>query len=221
VTRPPGLRAYVAVIGALAVAAAVVAVVWLASDSRRYAATNSAAPRAWATSVEAGHRLCVTRLWMPAGSDSVRMRLATLGKGPTRVELTLATPEGARRSSGFVSAERGQDLDFPMRPLRRSGPARLCLRPEHLLGGVSGTPFLENSVTGPTSELDGAPTPHQISVFFLEPRERSLASALPDALRRAPLFRAGFVGSWTYVALLPLLLLLWLLGLRALTRGRR
>jgi hypothetical protein len=216
------LGPHLAILGVLAAAAAAVAVVWLANDSRRYAATNSTAPRAFAISpLEAGHALCVTDLWMPAGSDAVRVRLTTQGEDETRLALSLLTPEGTRRATARVHAPRGQDVDFPIRPLARGAPVRLCLRTRRALAGVSGTPELVDRLTGPVSTVDGAPTSHRVSVWFLEPRERSLASALPAAVRRATLFRAGFVGPWTYVALLALLPLLWLLGLGAMQAGRR
>jgi hypothetical protein len=222
VTQPPGLRAHLTLLGALAAVAAIVAVAWLTSESRRYAATNSTAPRGWTTSVEPGHTLCVNQLWMPAGSDAVRMRLGTLGRGPTRAALSLTTPEGPRRATVPVTTVRGQDIDFPVAPLRRSASVGLCLRATRTLGGVSGTPYVIDDVTGrPASTLDGQPIPHRISVWFLEPRERTLASTLPDASRRAALFRAGFVGQWTYVVLTALLPLLWFFGLRAVIGGRR
>lgn len=220
-TRPPGARLHLAVLGALAVVAAVIAVVWLASDSRHYAATNSAAPRDWVTAIDPGQRLCVTRLWMPAGSNEVRMRLGTLDRGNSRVSLRLSTPQGTRAASALVTAANGEDVGFRLTPLPRDASVRLCLRTDRPLGGVAGTPFLVESIVGPVAQLDGKPIPHRVSVWFLEPHERSLASELPDAVRRAALFRAGFVGSWTYVALLALLPVLWFAGLRALIGSPR
>jgi hypothetical protein len=168
----------------------------------------------------------VGRLWIPAHSNAVRLRLAPLGPGNPRVDLRLERPGGAGIAAAPAVVRGTQDVDFAFRPLGVTAPVRLCLRADSSLrvagmrdqkvAGV-GYDWRRFQADEPTPvELDGKPLPARVSVWFLEPRSTSLASTLPDVTRRATIFRAGFVGSWTYVLMFGLLVVLWFLGLRLL-----
>ena len=66
----------------------------------------------------------------------------------------------------------------------------------------SGTNPLSGSLT-----IADKPTTQAAALLFLEPHDRSLLSLVPTALRRAALFRPGWVGAWTFWALGVALLL--------------
>jgi hypothetical protein len=225
VDQRPGLRGHVLVVAAVALAATVIAAVWLGGKERRSAATNSIAPAEWVTRVAAGERLCVGRLWMPADSNAVRLQLAGRGRASPRVALRLETPEGARTFTA-PAARAGGGVDFAVRPITRDAQVRLCLKPDSGLrvAGMrdrkvagAGYDWRTFQADGRTPvELDGKPLPARVSVSFLEPSARSLASTLPDVIRRAALFRPGFVGGFTYLVMFALLAVLWFLGLRLL-----
>ena len=66
----------------------------------------------------------------------------------------------------------------------------------------SGTNPLSGTVT-----IANKADPQAMALLFLEPHERSLLSLVPTALRRASLFRPGWIGAWTFWALGVALLL--------------
>jgi hypothetical protein len=225
----PALRSHVLVAAVVALAAVVVAVVWLAGSERRFDATNSVAPRAWVAGVPAGGRLCVGRLWMPAGSDAVRLRMAARAESAARVRFTLDGPEGRRAGVARLASGGPGDVDFGVRPLRRTGRVRVCLTPNADLRGLAGLPdskvdglgynWKTFQADGPSAvERNGKRISDRVAVWFVEPRSRSLAAELPDVVRRAATFRAGFVAGWTYLLILVILVLLWAVALRLLWR---
>lgn len=218
------------VVAVVALASVLIAAVWLGGKERRFAATNSIAPADWAAKVASGQRLCVGRLWMPAGSNAVRLRLASLGARNPRVSLRLEG-RGAASTAAASAPRGGGDVDFPVRPVDRDTPVRLCLRAD---SGIRVSGMRDRRVPGvgydwrrfqadePTPvELEDKPVPARVSVWFLEPGSRTLASTLPDVMRRATIFRPSFVGSWIYPVMLAVLLVLWFVGLRLLWGGRR
>ena len=225
----PALGRHLLVAAAVALAAILIAAFWLGGKERRLAATNSIAPADTAAEVAPGESLCVARLWLPADANAVRLRMASSGRRRARVVLRLDEP--GRASSSTARAVPGAaDVDFAVRPLHRDAPVRLCLRPDRRIR-VEGMRDREVSGVGyewrrfqadqPSPvELDGRAVPARVSVWFLKPESRTLAATLPDVLRRASIFRPGFVGSWTYLVMLAVLVVLWLVGLRLLWGGR-
>ena len=226
-------RGWLALLGLLVLVAAIVATVWLTEGSRRFAGTNSVAPVDTVATVPGGRRLCVRRLWMPPGADAVSMLLGNSRAAGTAVALSLSTPEGRRSARATVPSRPTRAVVFPVRPLRRGSPVTACLRPAGTLDYVGGTktnPFLGVNYTPrplptrgpPQADVDGAPLKAGlVGVRFLAPGQHSAADELGAAGSRASLFRPGIVGSWTYVALLVVVPLLWILGLLLLLDPER
>jgi hypothetical protein len=106
-----------------------------------------------------------------------------------------------------------ENVKFPIRATNRSGPVRLCLDSPSVLS-MAGQP----SGPDPNTTVAGKPVGAKVSVWFLHGSPRSVATSLADAPSRAVLFRAGWVGPWTYVLLPFVIVLLWLAGLRVLLR---
>lgn len=225
-------RWHVAVVAAVVLAALLVAAYGLHASSRRVAGTNSVAPTDRVASLRPHQRVCIRDLWMPAGATGVAMQLATGRHGETPVHLTLRTPEGQRTAQAIARAHEGGPILFEVRALARAGAVSLCAQPDGRLDDVGGTatnPFRGLNYaphpppTGNVSpaSVDGVSIPGYVAVRFLESRRRSVAAALPDGARRAALFRPGFVGSWTYVALAVLMALLVLAGAALLLGAQR
>jgi hypothetical protein len=226
----PGVGRHLLVAAAVALAAVLIAVVWLGHKQRRFASTDSIAPADWVAKVDPGARLCVGRQWMPAGSNAIRLRLASSGSPNRRVALALRTPEGARTAAASAGGSRGHDVDFAVRPLSHDARVTVCLRPgsslrvagmrERKVAGV-GYDWRRFQGEGPSPvELDGKPVDGRVSVWFLDPQARTLAATLPDVVGRATTFRPGFVGRGTYLVMLALLALMWFVGFRLLWGGR-
>ncbi|MBA3300338.1 MAG: hypothetical protein H0T15_00585, partial [Thermoleophilaceae bacterium] len=204
-------RAHLAVVGALLLAGVLIAAFWLASSERRFAATNSVAPRAVTAGLGSGEELCLEDIWMPAGANAFRLWLATPG-APVSATLSLGRQTATREV-------RGSDLrpvDFALTPRSSGGPVRACVRGEGLaLAGTSGPNY--DGQTGVT--IDGRPHGGRVAAWFLEPQETSLASTLAGAARRAALFKPGWVGPWSFPVLFALSMGLCALGMWALLRA--
>jgi hypothetical protein len=162
-----------------------------------YTGTNNAGSSGPALTVTAPQRACLD-LAVPPGTG--RLRVQAIAQGGLRAQLTPGgqrglTPLSPRAGPGrFTTFEAG---------VERTGATTLCLVPEGSvrLAGRPGRQPLRPPVL-----VDGRPADARVQVWFLPPagQERSFAAALPDAMRRAALFRPGLVGPWTYWLLLAL-----------------
>jgi hypothetical protein len=185
---------------------------WLFATDRIFAGTNSVGPRFLALSVGAHKQLCVKGLELPGSARAVRLRLQP-DDGTTRLALHVAARGSEQISHATAPGKLIEDVDFPIRATHRSARVRLCLDTPSLLS-MAGQP----SGLDPNTTVDGKPVGAKVSVWFLHGSARSVATSLADAPLRAALFRAGWVGPWTYVLLPFVLVLLWLAGLRLLLR---
>jgi hypothetical protein len=225
-----GLRIQIAV-GATVVLGGLLAGLLAFSDSKvRLAGTNSVGAKDRVAELEAGQRLCVRDLRLPAGARAVSLVLSARGGGPARVRLTLFAPARTVRSSATVST-RGEAV-FPLPAGLRPGPARVCLRPEGALDQVLGTPSrpfvgvnyepgLADLPWRPNATIGSYPLPSLVAVRFREDRATTRLSRLDDAARRASVFRPGWVRPWTYALLLVAIPLLWVAGLALVWRVGR
>lgn len=209
-------RAYLAVILVCVVAAAAFGVAWLFHKRERLAGTDSVEPNSAIATVAPKQRLCVRDLLVPSSADVIRFQLASVDGKPANVNMTLSTVSGKRS----VATQPVTGLAYVNFPIDRAGRATggtACLRTTRPLS-VIGYPSLPATVR-PQAFLAGKPLGARVSVWFYDTHPRSLASLLGTGARRAAVFRAGFVGAWTYLLAALLLPLLWFWGLRTLLRG--
>jgi 4-amino-4-deoxy-L-arabinose transferase-like glycosyltransferase len=168
---------------------------------------------------------------MPAAADRVSMEIGTWLPATTRVGLTLHTNQGTRAAHALAPSKTGEVV-FDVSPLGKSSPAVVCLRPAGHLGDVRGTfadPFLGVNYAPrplpsrgpPQADIGGRRLTGLVAVRFLAAGAPTRAKRLGSAAQRAARFRPGFVGAWTYVALLFVIPLLWGAGLWLLSGRSR
>ena len=197
-----------------------VTVVAMAVPGEHYTGTNGIAVQSYVTTVRSGERLCVRDLRVPAGTGRVRMEADWPGSPGPRFEASLRTLEGTAHSEVSPRGTAKGPLDIPFPVVRAQGPstpAEFCITPMGKPVKIGGKKELIGRHVLPT--VQGRPLHSEVAIWFLPPkgREQSALSLVPDALRRAALFRPGFVGAWTYVLLLFVLTpLLWLASIRLL-----
>ena len=191
----------------------------------RYTGTNSVGVRSVVADVGAGQTICIPQLDVPDGTG--RVRVWGFWQGARRPGFDVRLRAGEAALTGSVeSVDRqgpsGAPVDVPVRRVEtrgKSDPGRLCLTPRGGDVQLGGMADLQGDQRSPT--IDGRPLGSRVAVWFLEPegRERSAFSVAGDIVSRAALFRPGPIGSWTYV-LLPLVWLLVAYGaLRLLAAG--
>lgn len=214
-TVPP--RAGGAAIAVVAVAFVVLVGGWLLGTHVRFAGTNSVAPRYSLAPLTPGHRLCMKGLELPADANGLRLLLAATPGAPSPVTLRLMAA-GRTQVSRATAPAVGFGGVFRFGSPGREAPATACLTASRALVAESGMP----GVAGGTGAafLDGHPI-GMLTVSYLRLPSRRLISALPTGAHRASLFRAGFVGAWTYWLLAALVLIAWAVGLRLVLRGKR
>jgi hypothetical protein len=175
-----------------------------------YTGTNSVRTRAYAAGIDRGQTFCTAPQRIPAGTGRVELEIATPGpRPPLDAEIRVAGEPPVRSRALGPPASGQAKVDFPI-PRRPSSPdfalGTICVRTTggHVVfGGVGGLLAGDRPAT-----IDGRPLPSRIAVWFRPPpgEKRSLASLGPSILLRAALFRPGFVGRWTYVAILALVM---------------
>jgi len=177
--------------------------------------TDSVEVYGYVVQAPAGEATCVPGLEIPAGTARLRMQLTS----PTRVRPSLRLALTLDRSGArtierelaplAVPSNRASAAVFPL-PKSPSRPASqaasLCVT---AAGAVSwgGTPLPAPPSPDPPT-VGGRPVAARIAVSYLPPAgvERSYISRAGAILMHASLFRAGFVGPWTYVLILLVVL---------------
>lgn len=204
------------VIIVLVVAAAASGSAWLLHKRERFAGTDSVEPNVAIATLNHGQTLCVRDLLVPSNGDEIRFNLQPSGGTTPTVTMTLGTVARVRSTATRVLAQ-ATYLSFPITRVPHASGGTACLRTSGTVG-VFGSPALP-ATTRPQAFLDHKPLQARVAVWFVDKHPRSLLSMLGTAARRAAVFRAGFVGSWTYLLAALLLPLLWWLGLRTLLRS--
>jgi Predicted membrane protein (DUF2142) len=199
--------------------------VWqLALPRPYYTGTNSVGMRSVVATVNAGQKLCVPDLHLPASTG--RVQLALFGQ-PPRFAAELTVSAAGRSVTSRMAGVPGPTLlafpqaTIPTRPASpASVPATICVAPLGSSISVGGTAGLQSNQV--PASLDGVPVANRVAVWFLPPAgsERSLLASAGAIFARAALFRPGAVGAWTYpVLLFGLLPLLWVASLVLLARA--
>jgi 4-amino-4-deoxy-L-arabinose transferase-like glycosyltransferase len=195
--RPLGVWRGAAIVGALLL----VLLAWqLLRPRELYTGTNGAGSSGPALTVSAPQRACLS-LAVPVGTG--RLRVQAIAQGGLRAEVS---PRGAIAVATRPAAGGFTTFDIAIARTAsspESTPAKLCLAPQGTVQ-LAGRPGAQPDA--PPVIVDGRQADARVQVWFLPPagERRSLAAALPDAVRRAALFRPGVVGPWTYWLLLAL-----------------
>jgi rhamnosyltransferase len=180
-----------------------------------YTGTDSVEAYTYIAETPTGAPMCVPGLHIPAGTGRLRLQLIsrTRVRPALNLSLTLGGPSAgtihSELSPTTVGASQISAAVFTIPPLPAhpaERPASLCVTAADVVNW-GGTPLpIPPSSSLPT--LRGAPVSGRIAVWY-EPRagaQRSYLSRAAEILRRASLFRAGFVRSWLYILILLVLL---------------
>jgi hypothetical protein len=196
-----------AAIGALAAVAIAVSVL-VPRDF--YTGTNSIRTRSFPAELGPGQVLCTAEQRIPAGTGRIELEVNTGPRPPLSMELRLRGQPVVRSPRPLQGPTVGRaKIDFPI-PRRPDSPdftpGTICVRSggDHVFfGGEGGLQLNDRPATAV-----GRPLAARIAVWFRPPvgERRSVASLAGKILLRASLFRPGFVGRWTYVAILALMM---------------
>lgn len=190
---------------------------WLLFTHVRLAGTNSVAPRYSLPALTPGHQLCMRGLKLPADANGIQLRLAAQPGASSPVTMRL-TAGGRTQVSQGVAPAIGFGGTFHFGAVGRQVSATVCLTSKRPLLAESGMPAA-SSGTG-TAYIGKQPI-GTLTVLYLHRPSKRLVAVLPTAARRASLFRAGFVGAWTYWLVAALMVLAWATGLRLVLRSTR
>jgi hypothetical protein len=190
---------------------------WLIGTKVHLAGTNSVAPRYGLAGLTPGHRICMKGLVLPGSANGIGLQLAAPPGRPAPVTLTVNAGGRTQVAHSVAPGNGTFGGTFSFAAIGRTVPASACLTAARPLVQESG--MLGSAAGTGAAFLDGHPI-GMLSVRYLRPG-RSLLSAIPSGARHASLFRAGFVGAWTYWLMAAVVLLLWALGLRLVLRGAR
>jgi hypothetical protein len=142
---------------------------------------------------------------------------------PSRISAVTVWTSPAATTGGAVAHLRGDGAPPQSAPLTPvSGEGQFAFQAARAaLGRPLGPGRLTVCISwrGPGRIILGGSSPTQLAIVFDRPDPPSLLGALPAALRRAALFHPGWVGAWTFWALLGGLLGGLLLVLAAARRS--
>jgi hypothetical protein len=190
--RRPLLVAVVLAVVALAVSAAL--------DERDVAFETNLPAFDLVRNLAPGDRVCTSAFDVPA--DFQRVRLVVGGEipaQPLRFEL-IDEATGRRRGGGdYPGGEpfAGGNVELAVGDVAAGGRLRAC---------VTNEGDAEQRIFGSPPNRDAAQPPQFAVVFVADPRP-TLLSMLPAVIERSALFKPGFYGSWTTVALFLVALL--------------
>jgi hypothetical protein len=179
-----------------------------------YTGTNNVEVYSYIAPTPAGQPLCLSGLEIAANTGRIRLRLMSVTNPRPALKMAL-TFDGSRRvihsalPPVAVPQNHASVAEFPI-PVLRSSPgvrlASVCVT----AGGVvnwGGTPLMKIPASHPPT-VGSTPLLGRIAVWYLPPAgsQRSYLSRAGSTLRRASLFRPGFVGPWLYVVILLVVL---------------
>ncbi|HET6509484.1 MAG TPA: hypothetical protein VFG42_21985 [Baekduia sp.] len=188
--------------------------------------SNAVAPRDAGIVVDGGQRLCDSRIRVPNGTQRIRYNIDTRSDPKPAMDLKVRLWESSthRGTGGEVLTGSRPAVDLPSLQkiditLDRAVPdtpdgytmADICLTPRSGTIYPWGRTLQGNADRTPT--VDGKKTiPFRISFTFLgkDHVQRSMLAQLGTIFERASMWRAGWVGPWTYwvifFGVIPLLL---------------
>jgi hypothetical protein len=215
-------RPYLALVAVVAAGLAVLIGVALADRSDE-AFTLGVRPAGVAAQLRPGDSACQEGIEVPEDFSSVELQVGTYHRAGVPLEVTVRerTASGPRLRSGSL------DGGYPDVSRQRVEVGEVDAGPQIAVcvenGGTRRAALYGNSgVAAPFSTLrvGRRAVNNDLTLVFHRSEERSLIAELPDMFSRASLFKAGWVGAWTFwllglaaVGLVPLVLALALRGL--------
>jgi len=216
-------RPHLTLVAVVALGLVVLLVVGL-TDRRDEAFTLGVRPGGVAAELRSGDRACQERIDVPEDFSSVELQLGTYRRPGSPLELTVqdATAAGAELGrgslhAGYPDVSRAQ---IGVGEIDAGRQIAVCVenrgtRKVAIYGNAGiAAPFSTLRVRRRTVDAD-------LTLVFHRSGERSLVAELPDAFAHAELFKAPWVGAWTFwllglgvVALVPLVLVLAVRALR-------
>jgi Predicted membrane protein (DUF2142) len=197
---------------------------YLLRDGEHYTGTNSVGVRGIVAEVGAGKRLCIPDLDIPKGSARAQLSLTWPGPRRPAIRVERRSPGTAFVGTEPGGAEAGQPGPIGVnlnigRVRTRADSVRttICVTPRGAALIVGGTAGVQADQRSPT--IDGKELGSRVAIRYLGPAgdTSSTLALLPDAFRRAAVFRPGIVAAWWYPVIFLLVLpALWLVSLRVL-----
>jgi hypothetical protein len=209
------MRSARAVVAGIVVAGVVLIVGVALLHRTSLAFTPGVAPAAPVVALAPGQQACQQPLQVPGGGafDAVTVVVGARGASPPPLRLAVRSADGGVLATGRVAGGYGARAERRVRLDRtvRSGRISVCLQNAGP-GRAAVYGNADAAARTSTAVRDGRPLRVDLA-FVFERAPRSLASELPDILDRAALFRFPWLGSWIYVVLAALLLVVapWLL----------
>ena len=203
----------------------VLLLVWGLQPRAYFTGTDSVEALTYVAPAPAHVPVCVPDLRLPAGTAVVRLNVvsATALRPSLRMTLRIGNRTIASRlAPSPVGVAQPSNADFPIAQTPThpaASTASLCVSASGTVNW-GGVPLPVVGANPPTTS--GRPMPARIAIWYL-PRpgaKRSYISQAGAIFARAALFRPGFLGGWTYVLLLFLVLpAIGLAGVLALARA--
>jgi hypothetical protein len=217
-------RALVAVLGVLAVGLAALAVSAVAHHTTR-AFTLGVSPSFPIAPLAAGDTVCQRPIDVAAGAefDTISARIGTYGQPGSPLAVTVDDLAGRRLAGGRLAGGYPDTTRQPVKTVRldRTVDAPRIAVCVHNAGTRRAVMYgsIDLAARNSSAYLNGRPLRTDVTLDFGR-APHSMASLVPDMLARASLFRFSGLGSWAYVVLAALLLLVVpALLVRALTRA--
>jgi hypothetical protein len=199
----------------------VVALVAVAGLERRSEAFTLGVIPAAPLEVRGGGTVCQLPIDVPESFDEIRFQVGTHRRTGPPLTVTVRDPATDLVQARALVAGGYPDvstLGATVSPVRAGRTVAVCIRNDGrhriaLYGNA--TPASRSS----NAYLEGRDTGADISLVFIRPESASLLTLVPDMVDHGSLFHGGWVGAWTFWALIPALLLglpaLLLVALRA------
>jgi hypothetical protein len=200
------MRSAAAIIVAVT-AVVVVALVAVAATSDREQAFTLGVSRSIALKLPPGRTTCQTPISVPPDGrfDGVNVAARSLGRPAVRLDVTVRAADAAAPSRpGAVLARGGLDVDASASartavtgPVGANRTIAVCVsnrdrRPAFVYGNADAAARASSAYT------KGRRTGYDLALEFKRAEPRTLAGLLPAIFDRAALFRAQWVGAWTY-----------------------
>jgi hypothetical protein len=191
------------------------------SDSRSLAETLGVVPQQVAVSIPPGLQACQVPIDLSASFSGVQIKIGTYERsGPALTVITRRFSDDATLSVGRLAPGYADNSTQTVDVKTVGGGERVSVcvlnRGRHQLA-LYGGPALAARTS--SARLNGKDLGTDISMVFLRRHRVHLLTMLPSIFARAALFRASWVGQWTFwvlaaafVFLVPLLLALGLRG---------
>lgn len=207
------MRRAIGLLLGLCAAGVLVLVLVGATTERRQAFTLGVTPAGAVVELGAGQEVCQGPIRVPDASasfDAVNVTLGTYERPGPAVELTLEPARGGepfargRLAAGYGDITRVPSHSIAVGHMAAEKPFRVCVRnagPGRL--GVYGNG--DAAARTSTAIVDDEPAGVDVAVAFERAEPRSELSLFGATLSRASLWRASWVGTWTMVVLLLVL----------------